>query len=98
MNEIINNYDTTPTANFAAQVYDVAAGPNLSSTATIVLSLLGTAFTIFMATKIFHAYAKKDWGALVIEVIAGVVCAYFVLMPDSAVAMLKTLATGVFGA
>jgi hypothetical protein len=74
------------------------AAPNLQSTATIVLTLLGTAFTVFMATKVFHAYARKDWGALVIEVLAGVVCAYFVLMPDSAVAMLKTFAVGIFGA
>jgi hypothetical protein len=80
-----------------ADTYEVAA-PNLTSTSTIVLSLLGTAFTIFMAVKVFHAYARKDWGALVVEVLAGVVCAYFVLLPDSAVGMLKTFATAIFGA
>ena len=48
--------------------------------------------------KVFHAYARKDWGALVIEVLAGVVTAYFVLMPNSAVAMLQAFATGIFGA
>jgi hypothetical protein len=71
--------------------------PNLTSVSTTVLTLLGTAFTIFMATKIFHAYAKKDWGALVLEMMAGVVCAFFVLMPDAAVAMLKAFAVMVFG-
>ncbi|HEY5151593.1 MAG TPA: hypothetical protein VIJ23_17620 [Mycobacterium sp.] len=101
MNEIINNFDYSPAAGgqLASQTYDLAAaGPNLTTTGAIVLSLLGTAFTVFMATKVFHAYAKKDWGALVVEVLAGVVCAYFVLMPDSAVGMLKTFATSIFGA
>jgi hypothetical protein len=74
------------------------SAPNLTSVSSIVLTLLGTAFTIFMATKVFHAYAKKDWGALVVEVIAGVIVAFFVLMPESAVAMLKSFATLIFGA
>ena len=81
-----------------ADTYEVAAGPNLSSTSAIILSLLGTAFTVFMAVKVFHAYARKDWGALVVEVLAGVVAAYFVLLPDSAVNLLKTFAAGIFGA
>ena len=54
---------------------NLAAGPNLTSTAAIVLSLLGTLFTVWMASKVFHAYARKDWGALVVEILAGVVCA-----------------------
>lgn len=83
--------------NIAADTYNLAA-PNLTSVSSIVLTLLGTAFTIFMATKVFHAYAKKDWGALVVEVIAGVVVAFFVLMPESAVAMMKNFASLVFGA
>lgn len=86
------------TINTAADTINTAAGPNLASTSAIILSLLGTAFTIFMATKIFHAWARKDFGALVVEVIAGVAVAYFVLMPDAAVGMLKTFATGIFGA
>jgi hypothetical protein len=80
-----------------ADTYTVAA-PNLTSTSAILLSLLGTAFTILMVVKIFGAYAQKQWGALVIEVIAGVVVAYFVLMPESAVNMLRGFATGIFGA
>ena len=99
---IINNFDDATSAaatgvQVARETYHLAA-PNLTSTSTIVLSLLGTAFTIFMATKVFHAYARKDWGMLVVEILAGVVVAYFVLMPASAVAMLQTFATMVFGA
>lgn len=74
------------------------AVPRLDTVASTVLTLLGSLFTIFMATKVFHAYAKKDWGALVLEGLAGVVCAYFVLMPDSAVGTLKAFAILIFGA
>ena len=77
---------------------NLAAGPNLTSTAAIVLSLLGTLFTVWMASKVFHAYARKDWGALVVEILASVVCAYFVLMPSSAVGMLQAFAKRIFGA
>ena len=80
-----------------ADTYEVAA-PNLTSTSAIVLSLLGTLFTIFMAVKVFGAYAQKRWGELVVEVLAGIVAAYFVLLPDSAVGMLKTFASAIFGA
>ena len=90
-------FPSSAVQQIAGETYDLAA-PNLTSTSTIVLSLLGTAFTIFMATKVFHAYARKDWGMLVVEILAGVVVAYFVLMPASAVAMLQTFATAIFGA
>ena len=90
-------FSSSAAQRIAGETYHLAT-PNLTSTSTIVLSLLGTAFTIFMATKVFHAYARKDWGMLVVEILAGVVVAYFVLMPASAVAMLQTFATMVFGA
>jgi len=90
-------FSSSAAQRIAGETYHLAT-PNLTSTSTIVLSLLGTAFTIFMATKVFHAYARKDWGMLVVEILAGVVVAYFVLMPASAVAMLQTLATAIFGA
>ncbi len=72
--------------------------PNLTSVSSTVLTLLGTLFTVWMASKIFHAYAKKDYGSLVVELLAGVVVAFFVLLPDQGVALLQQLATMIFGA
>ena len=79
-----------------ADTYQMAV-PNLNSVSSIVLSLLGTAFTIFMVSKIFAAYAKKDWGALVMEACAGAVVAFFVFAPSTATAVLTSLGVGVFG-
>ena len=85
------------TTQLLADTYNLAL-PNLDSVSSIILSLLGTLFTVFMATKIFAAYARRDWGALVMEVAAGAVVAFFVFLPAAATTLLKTIGTGIFGA
>ena len=79
-----------------ADTYQMAV-PNLNSVSSIVLSLVGTLFTIFMVTKIVAAWARKDWGALVMEAAAGAVVAFFVFAPSTATAVLTSLGVGVFG-
>jgi hypothetical protein len=79
-----------------ADTYQMAV-PNLNSVSSIVLSLVGTLFTIFMVTKVVAAWARKDWGALVMEAAAGAVVAFFVFAPATATAVLTSLGVGVFG-
>ena len=80
-----------------ADTYQMAV-PNLNSVSSIVLSIVGTLFTIFMVTKVVAAWARKDWGALVMEAAAGAVVAFFVFAPSTATAVLTSLGVGVFGA
>lgn len=100
---IVNDFDTKPTAQvshhyaqYLADTYQMAV-PNLTSVSGIVLSLVGTLFTILMVTKIVSAWAKKDWGALVLEAVAGAVVAFFVFAPTTATAVLTSIGTGIFG-
>jgi len=100
---IVNDFDTTPAAQvshhyaqYLADTYQMAV-PNLTSVSGIVLSLVGTLFTILMVTKIVSAWAKKDWGALVLEAVAGAVVAFFVFAPTTATAVLTSIGTGIFG-
>ena len=79
-----------------ADTYQMAV-PNLNSVSSIVLSLVGTLFTIFMVTKVVAAWARKDWGALVMEAAAGAVVAFFVFAPATATAVLTGLGVGIFG-
>jgi hypothetical protein len=79
-----------------ADTYQMAV-PNLNSVSSIVLSIVGTLFTIFMVTKVVAAWARKDWGALVMEAAAGAVVAFFVFAPSTATAVLTSLGVGVFG-
>ena len=79
-----------------ADTYQMAV-PNLNSVSSIVLSLVGTLFTIFMVTKVVAAWARKDWGALVMEAAAGAVVAFFVFAPSTATAVRTSLGVGVFG-
>ena len=79
-----------------ADTYQMAV-PNLTSVSSIVLSLVGTLFTIFMVTKIVAAWARKDWGVMVMEAAAGTVVAFFVFAPTTATAVLTSIGTGIFG-
>ena len=84
------------TTQLLADTYQMAV-PNLNSVSSIVLSIVGTLFTIFMVTKVVAAWARKDWGALVMEAAAGAVVAFFVFAPSTATAVLTSLGVGVFG-
>ena len=69
---------------------------NITDVGNILTSAAGTAFTVILVYAILGAYAKKDWGLLIIEVIGAVVCAFFVLDPSDGEAFLLDIAKTVF--
>ena len=81
---------------FLADTYQMAV-PNLNSVSSIVLSIVGTLFTIFMVTKVVAAWARRDWGVMVMEAAAGAAVAFFVFAPTTATSVLTSIGVGIFG-
>lgn len=62
-----------------------------------VLLLAGNIFIIIFVIRAIGAFAKKEWGELVVNFLAGIVIAGFVYFTDSSIAVLKSIWTTIFG-
>ena len=76
---------------------DSLALPNLDGFKNQILTLVGVAFIIVIVVRMFTAYAKKNWGELVVEMVAIVFVGWFVWFPDSAIATIKAIIQSIFG-
>lgn len=85
------------TPALAETVSYVAAMPSLDSFKNIVITLVGTLVIIILVIRVTTAYAKKQWGELVTEVIAIVVIGWFVWNTDGAISTIKEISAGIFG-
>lgn len=56
-----------------------------------VLALAGNAFIILFIVRSVGSYAKKEWGELVVNILAGVLIAGFVYFTDGTITVLKQL-------
>ena len=80
------------------QTYDIVAAVSLDGIKTTVLSLLGTALVILICWRVTAAWAKRNYGEIVVEIIAVLIIGWFVLTPDSAMSTLAEWRTSIFGA
>jgi len=62
-----------------------------------VLTLAGNVFIIIFIIRTVGAFAKKEWGELVVNFLAGIIIAGFVYFTDSSVTVLKTIWSLIFG-
>lgn len=62
-----------------------------------VLLLAGNIFIIIFVIRAIGAFAKKEWGELVVNFLAGIVIAGFVYFTDSSITVLKSIWTTIFG-
>lgn len=73
------------------------AAPTLDSLSSTILTLVGSAFVIVIVVRMFTAYAKKNWGELITELVAVLFVGWFIWDTDGAISTLKGLVTGIFG-
>ena len=71
--------------------------PSLDGFKNTIITLAGTALIIVLVIRMFTAYAKKQWGELVGELIAVIFVGWFVWDTDGAIATLKEISTSIFG-
>ena len=74
-----------------------AAAPTLDSLSSTILTLVGSAFVIVIVVRMFTAYAKKNWGELITELVAVLFVGWFIWDTTGAITTLKGLVTGIFG-
>jgi hypothetical protein len=74
-----------------------AAAPSIDSLSSLILTLVGSAFVIVIVVRMFTAYAKKNWGELITELVAVLFVGWFVWDSASAITTLKGIVTGIFG-
>ncbi|PRZ39670.1 hypothetical protein CLV47_11834 [Antricoccus suffuscus] len=75
----------------------LAAGINLDSLKNLVIKVLGTVLIIILLVRIMNAYAKRQWGEIVAEVIGVIVVGFFVWTPDTAIGLLQDITSSIFG-
>jgi hypothetical protein len=73
------------------------AAPTLDSLSQTILTLVGSAFVIVIVVRMFTAYAKKNWGELITELVAVLFVGWFIWDTTGAITTLKGLVTGIFG-
>ena len=99
MNEIINNFNTSPAGaavqSAATTVYTAAI--SFDGVKTMVLAAAGTLVAVILIIRIVSAYAKKNWGEIITEIAGVVVVLWFVSSPDSAIGTLNTIRQSIFG-
>lgn len=54
-----------------------------------VLVILGNIFIIVLAVRAVGYYAKQEWGSLIGHVVAGILVAGVVYLPDQVIGILK---------
>lgn len=62
-----------------------------------VLVLAGNIFIIIFIVRTVGAFAKKEWGDLVVNILAAIVIAGFVYFTDSSIEVLKGIWSMLFG-
>ena len=77
--------------------YTEMALPDLGSVKTWALGFAGTAVIVILILRMVHLYAKKAWGEMIVEIIAGTYAIFFCFANDQAIAQLKDLGHLVFG-
>lgn len=70
---------------------------DLSAFKDWLIIIAGNIFIVILVFRCIGAYAKRDWGDLVMNLSAAVVIAFLVYANDSAIALLKQLASAAFG-
>ena len=73
------------------------AAPSIESLSTLILTLVGSAFVVVIVVRMFTAYAKKNWGELITELVAILFVGWFIWDTAGAIATLKGVVTGIFG-
>ena len=73
------------------------AAPSIDSLSNLVLTLVGSAFVIVIVVRMFTAYAKKNWGELITELVAVLFVGWFIWDTAGAISTLKGIVTGIFG-
>ena len=71
--------------------------PSIDSLSSLVLTLVGSAFVIVIVVRMFTAYAKKNWGELITELVAILFVGWFIWDTTGAITTLKGIVTGIFG-
>ena len=56
---------------------------------TTIITLIGSIVMVIFTVRVFHAWATKKWGEVIIEILAVIVIGYFVWVPDSAKATIQ---------
>lgn len=75
----------------------VVALPQFDSLKNALITILGSVVMITLLIRIVTAYGKKEYGAMITELLAVVFVAWFVFTPDSAQNTIKALAKMIFG-
>ncbi len=73
------------------------AVPSIDSLSSLILTLIGSAFVIVIVVRMFTAYAKKNWGELITELVAVLFVGWFIWDTTGAITTLKGIVTGIFG-
>ncbi len=73
------------------------AVPSIDSLSSLILTLVGSAFVIVIVVRMFTAYAKKNWGELITELVAILFVGWFIWNTTGAITTLKGIVTGIFG-
>jgi hypothetical protein len=71
--------------------------PNGESIKNAVLILAGNVFIIIFIIRSVGAFAKREWGELVVNFLAGVIIVGLVYFTDSSVQVMKTIWSMIFG-
>lgn len=71
--------------------------PSFESFGNTIISILGTLVFVILAVRIVVAYGKKQWGEMVVELIAAVFVFWFVFFPENAKNTIKAIAQSIFG-
>jgi len=82
-------------AQFAAAA--PRAAPSLTGFSSLIFTLLGSVIMVVVAIRMFTAYAKKNWGELITELIAVIFVGWFIWFPGSAKATIVAIIHQIFG-
>lgn len=71
--------------------------PNFDSFTATIMTLLGSVVMLVLIVRLFTAWAKKNWGEVVVEVIGFLFIGWFVFFPDNAKTTMQELIRQIFG-
>ena len=84
-------------ADAALTAAGMPAVPSIDSLSSLILTLVGSAFVIVIVVRMFTAYAKKNWGELITELVAVLFVGWFIWDTTGAINTLKGFVTSIFG-
>ena len=71
--------------------------PSFDGIGNTIISILGTLVFVILAVRIVVAYGKKQWGEMIVEVIAAIFVFWFVFFPENAKSTIKSIVQTIFG-